>query len=161
MRRKDREITDYRKIKEIIQSCDCCRLGFRDGEGVYILPLNFGFTEVEGNFTLYFHSAAEGKKLALIKEQTHINFEMDTGHRLKEGSIACEYSYSYQSMMGSGDIFIVTDEAEKTTALQCIMQHYTGKNNWEFKEAMRNSAVIIKLVITDWSGKEASSRTKG
>ena len=32
MRRKDREVTDFSKITEIISSCDCCRLGFVDGE---------------------------------------------------------------------------------------------------------------------------------
>lgn len=160
MRRREREITDYRKIKEIMESCDCCRLGFRDGEGVYILPLNFGLAEEEGSFILYFHSAVKGKKLTLIQEQPHINFEMDTSHRLKEGAIACEYGYSYQSIMGSGDIFVVTDETEKTKALQCIMEHYTGKNNWDFNEAMRNSVVITKLVITDWTGKEVPGRTE-
>ncbi len=64
MRRKDRQITDYEKMKEIMKRCDCCRLGFRDGEGVYILPLNFGFKEVNEKIVLYFHSATEGKKLA-------------------------------------------------------------------------------------------------
>ena len=30
MRRRDREITDNEKIKEIIKACDCCRLGLND-----------------------------------------------------------------------------------------------------------------------------------
>lgn len=45
MRRRDREITDNEKIKEIIKACDCCRLGFNDNGKVYIVPLNFGFTK--------------------------------------------------------------------------------------------------------------------
>ena len=36
MRRRDREITDNQKIKEIIKACDCCRLGLNDnGKGCY------------------------------------------------------------------------------------------------------------------------------
>ena len=41
MRRKDREITSYDKMLEIMQSCDCCRIGLKDKDSVYILPLNF------------------------------------------------------------------------------------------------------------------------
>ena len=43
MRRKDREVTDEKKIMEIISQCYCCRLGFIDKGAVYIVPLNFGF----------------------------------------------------------------------------------------------------------------------
>ena len=39
MRRKDREVTDSQKIREIILSCRCCRLGFYDNGQVYIVPL--------------------------------------------------------------------------------------------------------------------------
>ena len=62
MRRKDREITSYDKMLEIMQSCDCCRIGLKDKDGVYILPLNFGYEEKSGKLTLYFHGASEGKK---------------------------------------------------------------------------------------------------
>lgn len=30
MRRKDREITDFSKMTEIMKACDCCRLGLVD-----------------------------------------------------------------------------------------------------------------------------------
>ena len=63
MRRKDREITSYDKMLEIMQSCDCCRIGLKDKDGVYILPLNFGYEEKSGKLTLYFHGASEGKKI--------------------------------------------------------------------------------------------------
>ena len=45
MRRKDREVTDIAKIKEIMRNCNACRVGFADGDKVYIVPLSFGFTE--------------------------------------------------------------------------------------------------------------------
>lgn len=43
MRRNDRAVTEPNRIDEIIRACDCCRLGFADGEESYIVPLNFGF----------------------------------------------------------------------------------------------------------------------
>jgi nitroimidazol reductase NimA-like FMN-containing flavoprotein (pyridoxamine 5'-phosphate oxidase superfamily) len=47
MRRKDREIKDYNKMLEIIDQCDCIRIGFKEQEGTYILPLNFGYESQE------------------------------------------------------------------------------------------------------------------
>ena len=45
MRRKDREITDFAAMTDIVQACRCCRLGLTDTDGTaYIVPLNFGFT---------------------------------------------------------------------------------------------------------------------
>ena len=51
MRRKDREVLDETKIDEFIRNCDCCRIGFYDKENdeVYIVPLNFGYSNVNNN----------------------------------------------------------------------------------------------------------------
>ena len=67
MRRTDREITDPEKIREIIDDCTCCRLGLCDEGKAYIVPLSFGYTEREGRYVFYFHSAREGRKLDLIR----------------------------------------------------------------------------------------------
>lgn len=43
MRRKDREITDIEEIRDIIEKCKVCRLAMQDEEGLYLVPLNFGY----------------------------------------------------------------------------------------------------------------------
>ena len=63
MRRKDREVTDAGKIREAIEASHCCRLGFYDEGEVYIVPMNFGYTEEEEKRIFYFHSAKEGRKV--------------------------------------------------------------------------------------------------
>ena len=85
MRRKDREITDFKQIMEIIDRCDCCRVGFCDDGQVYIVPLNFGYAEENGKLTFYFHGAKEGRKIDLIGKAPKVGFEMDTDHKLNEG----------------------------------------------------------------------------
>lgn len=67
MRRQDREVTDSARIREIISSCSVCRLGFCDGDEVYIVPLNFGYEEVDGKYVFYFHGAKAGRKAELIR----------------------------------------------------------------------------------------------
>ena len=81
MRRKDREITDFDEIVEIIKKCDACRLAFNDGDYPYIVPLNFGLNVVDGKqVELYFHCATKGTKLDLIRKDNRATFEMDCNH---------------------------------------------------------------------------------
>ena len=52
MRRKDREITDFNEIIEIIKKCDVCRIAMNDGDFPYIVPLNFGLDVQDGRACL-------------------------------------------------------------------------------------------------------------
>ena len=64
MRRKDREITDFNEMIEIIKKCDVCRIALNDEAFPYIVPLNFGLDVQGEQVFLYFHAAMEGKKPA-------------------------------------------------------------------------------------------------
>ena len=56
MRRKDRQVTEKAEILQIMQNCDVVRLGIKDEDSYpYIVPLNFGMEEVEGQVVLYLH----------------------------------------------------------------------------------------------------------
>ena len=57
MRRSDRMITDREEIVDVLDSCKVFRMAVHDEEGVYIVPLNFGYTYEEDVLKLYFHSA--------------------------------------------------------------------------------------------------------
>lgn len=154
MRRKDREILDTEKIKTMITSCQCCRLGLNDEGQVYIVPLNFGYTELDGVYTFYFHGAKEGRKIDLIRKNNNVGFELDTNYKLNISDVACGYSARFQSVIGTGKITFVTTKEEKNTALLEIMRHCTGKKEWEFSEDMLNSVCVFKLSVDELSCKE-------
>ncbi len=154
MRRKDRELTDPQKIREIIAKCDCCRLGLVADGAAYIVPLNFAFVPDGDRGVFYFHSAGEGRKIQLLQRQKTITFEMDCGHRLKEGAVACRYGYAYQSVMGRGDAVFVEETAEKQQALALLMARYTERADWRFTEAETASVQIIKLTVSHWTAKQ-------
>ena len=154
MRRKDREVTDFMKIENIISRCTCCRIGFcNDGE-VYIVPLNFGYEVKDDTYTFYFHGAKEGRKIDLIKKNPVVGFEMDTDYALKEADTACGYSARFQSVIGTGVVSIVSDSDEKEKGISLLMEHNTGKRNWVFDEKMMNAVTIFKLEVTKMSCKE-------
>lgn len=154
MRRKNLEVTDIKHIDEIMKSCECCRLGFSDGDFPYIVPLNFGFEREQDKVTIYFHGAKEGRKIDLINKNKLAAFEMDTNHKLHTHEKACGHSYRYQSVIGGGKISLVSDFEEKSKAMNIIMNHLTGKGDWQFDEKMLNPVAIIKLEVSELSCKE-------
>lgn len=154
MRRKDREVTDCGRIKEMIEACRCCRLGFYDGSEVYIVPMDFGYEEYDGKRVFYFHSAKKGRKMELIAKTHAAGFELDTNHELVEGKSACEYTSRYQSVIGTGKVTLVEGEKKKIKALQSIMFHSTGRNDWEFPSAAIENVCVFQLEVEKLSCKE-------
>lgn len=152
MRRKEREITDPAQLKKILDDCRVCRIAMQDEQGLYLVPLNFGY-EWEGNtLTLYLHSAKEGRKINALLKNPQICFEMDCSHSLVEGDAACAYSYEYQSIIGSGNASILKDPAEKKHGLTVLMKHMTGKD-FAFTDEMADIVNVIKIPVSSYTGK--------
>ena len=61
MRLKKREIHDKTILREIIEACDVVRIGLKDEEGIFIVPMNYGYDLDESGealkLTLYIHGA--------------------------------------------------------------------------------------------------------
>ena len=154
MRRKDREVTDSQKIREIILSCRCCRLGFYDNGEVYIVPLDFGYYEKNGRRVFYFHGAKEGRKYRLTEKSPTVGFELDTNQQLVRGKKACEYTSRYQSVIGTGRVTILKRERDKIEALKSILHHSTGKKDWDFSSRELDKVAVFQLEVESLSCKE-------
>lgn len=156
MRRKDREITNPARIREIIEECYCCRLGFYDKGEVYIVPLNFGYEEELGKRIFYFHGAKEGRKMSLIAQSgsTPVGFELDTGYKLNEGSTPCQYSARFSSVIGTGRVSLIDSLEERHHALCSLMAHAAGQKDYIFSEAMIQSVAVFKMEVVTLSCKE-------
>lgn len=153
MRRVDREVTDPSVVREILQSCDSMRLGLVDEEGAYIVPLNFGFTETDGTIKIYFHSASVGKKIDILRREPKVSFQMDDGHELVTGELACSYSYQFRCLMGHGTVRLLSDPAAVREGLCHIMAHYVPAQDWAFPEKSLLRTVVGELTVCDWSCK--------
>ena len=145
MRRKDREVTDPVKIREIITSCDCCRLGLCDDGRAYVVPLDFGFTEREGRYTFYFHGAREGRKMDLIRRTGWAAFELDTGHQWVVGERAQDTTSRFQCVMGGGPVTILETAEEKRAGLMAIMAHVTGRDQWDVGQEILERTQVFRL----------------
>lgn len=153
MRRKDREVTDPVRIREIIAACDCCRLGLCDEGRAYIVPLDFGFVEKEGRYAFYFHGAVEGRKIDLIRKSGWAAFEMDTGHEWVLGEQAQQNTSRFKSVMGGGPVTLVGTEEEKRTGLLAILAHATGRDQWEIPAPALEKTSVFRLDVEELSCK--------
>ena len=154
MRRKDLAVTEPAQIDAIINHCDCFRLAFADGKHPYIVPLNFGFQHVDGVRKFYFHSAAAGRKVDLCRSLGYAGFEMDTNRAVNPNEKACDFSMSYQCVIGEGEIQELTSLEEKAEGLKVIMKQYTGRDDWAFPEHVLAKTCVFCLTVTEISGRQ-------
>lgn len=159
MRRKDCEIKEENEMIEIIKKCDVVRIGMIDKDGyAYIVPVNFGIEIQNRKCILYFHSAMNGKKVDLLRENDRVSFEMDTKHALQKSEKMPDITYHYECVMGKGYIRFINEPVERKRALNILMNHYTHKDDWEFPEALLKRVNVLCLEIEEWSAKNISYR---
>lgn len=154
LRRKDREVAELERIEAIIARCSCCRIALLDEGAPYIVPLNFGYRREGAQSSFYFHGAAEGRKIDLLRRNPRVGFELDTDHELRAQEKACGYSFSYRSVVGTGVLSLLTGEQEKAAALQAIMAQYTKRGDWTFDAKILRATAVIRLAVEEMSGKE-------
>ena len=153
MRRSDREITDVKLIEAFIAKEQIMRIAFYDNGEIYIVPVNYGYTNDSGQFAFYFHGAKAGRKYELSKESPNIGFEIDGNYELLEADIACDFSARFQSVVGTGKITIVEEREEKLKGLNALMKQTSGKTEWQYSEEMMNAVAIYRVDVNEISCK--------
>ena len=152
MRRKDREITDKKVIFEFINNEQILRIAFCDESDIYIVPVNYGYIYDE-QYTFYFHGAKAGRKYELAKGNPVVGFEIDGNYSLVEGEEACDFSATFQSVVGTGDLSLVDDSKEKVKGLNTIMKQTTSKSEWNYSDKMLEEVAVFKLNVNKLSCK--------
>lgn len=153
MRRSDREITDVKLIEAFIAKEQIMRIAFYDNGEIYIVPVNYGYTNDSGQFAFYFHGAKAGRKYELSKGSPDIGFEIDGNYELLEADIACDFSAKFQSVVGTGKISIVEDREEKLKGLNFLMRQTSGNAEWQYSEEMINAVAVYKVDVNKISCK--------
>ena len=158
MRRSEREVSDINAIEEIINKADVCRIAFAIDNMPYVVPMNFGYTG-DPVQRLFFHCANEGRKLEMIRKNNYVCFEIDIDHQIyirrdQEKRIACDWGMRYRSVIGYGNISILTEKEAKKTGLDCIMKHYGGEDEYIFDEKEVANTTVLQLDISEMTGKK-------
>lgn len=158
MRRKDREVTDAAEILDIISRCEECRLALSVDNLPYIVPLNFGYTFEDGRLTLYFHSANEGRKLDMLRENPNACVQMDCSLRVIIGDTPGKYTMQYESVVCFGELLICTHSDEKRDGLLALIRQYAPEHDYTVTERDLREVTVFKLNVSSFTGKRHISR---
>lgn len=153
MRRKDKIITDNSVIEHILNTSPVCRLGFIDDKYSYIVPVNFAYR----NGYIYVHSAKEGRKIELIKQNPVVSFEMEDASEIIPAGKPCGWTAKYRSVMGTGTIRIENDPQLKKEGLDLIMAKYGAPPPFVYDEKILDQMIILVLKIETISGKQSGT----
>ncbi len=150
MRRSEREITDPAVMENVLSKAKVCHLGMCDDEQPYVVPMNYGYE----NRTLYFHSAAEGQKLDILRRNNRVCFQVDTDAEVVVGDTGCNCRTRYRSVVGFGRATFIEDAAEKRRALAVLMRHYAS-GTFVFPDDAVAKTCVFRVDVARMTGKQA------
>lgn len=151
MRRSDKQITGREEIAEVISKCQVCRVGLAKDNQPYIVPVSFGY---DGR-ALYFHSAIKGMKTDYIRANNRVCFEFEHGVEIQShDDQPCNWSFSFQSVIGFGSIAEIVSIKDKVKGLQVIMAQYSDKS-WDFNNISLTGVAVWKITIESMTGKQS------
>lgn len=158
MRRKDREVTDPVQIEQIVQRCDVCRMAMVDQGMPYVVPMNFGYT-LEGNqWTLYFHSAKEGRMPRILHENPAVCVEMDGAHALLPAQEACGYGMAFESVILEGEVEFARSDAQKVLWLNHLMRKVAPNECFAYAPQMLAMTEVFCVRARHISAKQRSPK---
>ena len=150
MRRTDREITNFEDIADILHRANTIRLGIFGDEYPYIVPLSYGLDTSDGRIVLYFHGAKEGLKHDLLAKNNHVCVETDIFYRYEPTGKGSATTI-YESVIGFGIAETVTGE-EAIKGMDLLIAR-CGFDSFEYDKAAMNWTRMIKITLTEFSGK--------
>ena len=119
----------------------------------YVIPLSYAYTISDGVLTLFFHSAKEGRKIRILRNNNAVCFEISSeGEPVLAEKTPCNSGYYYSCVHGFGKALFVDDVDEKKHALALLMKHQAGIDIG-FTSAQADSVCVLKVVSTDFTGK--------
>ncbi len=152
MRRKEKEITDAKAIEDLIDRAQICRIGLSDADQPYIVPMNFGYR----NGCLYLHSANEGRKIEILRQNNRVCFEIDLDYEYVTSETSCNTSAHYRSVIGFGQAMILEDNDAKIQALDIIMDHYEKNRKHAYSIHAIEKVAVIKVQLQEITAKQAN-----
>jgi nitroimidazol reductase NimA-like FMN-containing flavoprotein (pyridoxamine 5'-phosphate oxidase superfamily) len=155
---KKYEIQSKDRIIEFLNTQPTGRIASIDKNGYpQVIPMNF----VYHNGLVYMHSQPVGEKLANIRANQRVGFEVDQHICFMPSyyfhpTDASQADTLYISVVVKGRAEIVHDNEEKANALNALMQKYQKEGRYEVLKANLPSVhevSIIKVILDDMRGK--------
>ena len=156
MRKKDKAVANRKTIDGIIQGAEICHLSCCLNDQPYLIPISFGY---DGQ-AIFIHTALAGKKITIFEQNPRVCLSfVSQAALLSNQDLACNWSFDYSSVIAEGEISEITDPELKTSALNHIMSHYSGRE-WEIPNKALASIRAWKIVLENPMGKTSPPSKK-
>jgi len=156
MRRADKEIISVRILQKILKSASYVTVAMCKNDEPYLVSLSYGYDETRN--CVYFHCAAEGKKLDFLKANNRIWAQAV----LDYGYIQGECDHSYASVHFNGKVTFIEDPDEKLHAIQTMISQL-DKNPalllTKLKAEKLRTTLIGRIDIESMTGKKTKELT--
>lgn len=163
MRLAKREVREASKLRAIVDGCQTVRIGTVDEEGMFIVPMSFGYDwELDESgtprLTLWLHSAGAGRKAAAFGANGNagvdVAIEMDCEDGVITGPYACSYSFAYRSIMGTGRIYPIASGEDKVYGLTRIMEHMAPGAPQALGPGVLDRTAVWRIDVARFTGKQ-------
>ena len=152
MIRRDREVTDFGEIVEMLDGFDVVRIGIGGDEFPYVVPMSFGYEIIDGKIVIYFHGAKIGKKVDLIDKCKKICVEADEFIRYEEQDNGI--TTRYKSIIGYGEVEELTSDEDKVKALNATSVHCGYmKYDSSICKSLKNTRCFM-VILNEITGKK-------
>lgn len=158
MRRKDREITDFNKLIEMIDHCEVIRLGLFDEnqkDFPYIVPVNFSYEadQATGQICFYIHGAMAGRKYELLKKNCKCSFEMDNQLKIDYLYDCHDITTRYECVMGTALVEEIPGDQKEKVMQEKVLSRWEEARSFPWNRNALNRCGMFKLVVKTISGK--------
>ena len=152
------EIKSKEKIREFLAEEHVGRIASIDENGFpQIIPMNFAFV----NDAIYMHSYPKGEKLNNISKNSKVGFEVDRELEFlpsyfSHPTNASQADTLYISVVIKGTAILVTDDSEKTLALNSLMKKYQPEGGYDpiqDNDLVLDEVAVIKVIPELMKGK--------
>lgn len=117
MRRKDKQMIDTEKMKDILQSVKYVTIALCKDNTPYLVTLSHGYERKHN--CVYFHCASEGKKIEFMKANNCV-----WGQALNDlGYATGQCNHLFETVQFSGKVTFLDTLEEKREALECMIRH--------------------------------------
>jgi uncharacterized protein len=153
IRRKDKEITDVNEMKKILKTAKYVTVAMCSDNEPYLATLSHSYDENKN--CIYFHCAAEGKKIDILHANNRVWGQALIDHGYVQGS--CDQLYATTQF--SGKVTFVESTAEKEHALKLMIQKLDNNPEELIKKQLLLPSIqkvkIGRIDIECMSGKKA------
>jgi nitroimidazol reductase NimA-like FMN-containing flavoprotein (pyridoxamine 5'-phosphate oxidase superfamily) len=140
MRRKEKRINSINDIKTILSKTQYITLAMCENNQPYLVTMSHGYDEPQN--CLYFHCAAEGKKIDILKTNNNVwgQAVVDLGY------VQGRCDHLFASVHFKGEVHFIDDMKEKKHALE-VMIRQLEKNPQEVMAKQLGEDSIRKVVM--------------